>query len=145
MKLLILITLSVLSVSSYAKPGANDFLEASRLWKDFRACQADVKDELKLINCTESFISKKITRYDKSKLTSMLIMGFTFSELKSCDGVKNLLPEMFSKEEKYFCMDVLGNTSKLKGFITVIIEKDQMRLSAIKYSEMPDYAEREKI
>lgn len=137
MKLLSLAIFILLSVSAYAKPAADDFQNASRLWKDFRACQADVKNELKLINCTESFISSKIPRYEKSKLTSMLIMGFSFSELQSCDGVKNLLPEVPLKEEKYFCMNVLGNTSKLPGFITVTLEKGQMKLNAIKYNERP--------
>lgn len=135
MKRLTFAVFITLSLNIYAKPATNDFQDANALWKNFRACQSDVKDEIKLINCTESFINSKITRYDKSKLTSMLIMGFAFSDLKSCDGVKNLLPEVPLKEEKYFCMDVLGNTSKLPGFIVVTIEKGQMKLNAIKYSE----------
>jgi CTP:phosphocholine cytidylyltransferase-like protein len=123
----------------YAKLPAEDFLDANRLWKDFRACQADIKNELKLINCTESFINSKITRYEKGKLASMLIMGFSFSDLQSCDGVKNLLPEAPLKGEKYFCMNVLGNTSKLPGYIAVSIEKGQMKLNAIKYNEGPSF------
>lgn len=137
MKLLSFAVFMTFSLSISAKPLNNDFQNATRLWKDFRACQADVKNELKLINCTESFISSKIPRYEKGKLTSMLIMGFSFSELESCDGTKNLLPEIPLKEEKYFCMNVLGNTSKLPGYIIVTIEKGQMRLNAIKYSETP--------
>jgi len=135
MKLLSLAVFITFSLNVYAKPAANDFQDAVRLWKDFRACQTDVKNELKLINCTEGFISSKIPRYEKGKLASMLIMGFSFSDLQSCDGIKNLLPETPSKEEKYFCMNVLGNTSKLPGYIAVSIEKGQMKLNAIKYNE----------
>lgn len=138
MKKITLAVFITLSLNVYAKRVANEFQDANTLWKNFRACQADVKDEVKLINCTESFINPKITRYDKSKLTSMLIMGFSFSDLKSCDGVKNLLPEVPLKEEKYYCMDVLGNHSKLPGYIIVTIEKGQMKINAIKYSETPD-------
>lgn len=136
MKLLFLMAMAF-SLNTYAKPVNNDFQDATRLWKDFRACQADVKNELKLINCTESFINSKIPRYEKAKLVSLLIMDFSFSELESCDGVKNLLPETPIKGEKYFCMKVLGHTSKLPGYIIVTLEKGQMKLNAIKYNETP--------
>lgn len=133
---IIFIFLIAQSITAFTKESTDDFQDASRLWKDFRACQVEVKDELKLINCTESFINSKITRYDKSKMVSLLIMGFSFSDLQSCEGTTNLLPENPQKGEKYFCMNVLGNTSKLPGYIVVSIEKKQMKINAIKYSEI---------
>lgn len=122
-----------LSSNTFAKVAVSDFSRAQNLWTDFRACESLVKDELALLSCIDGFISSTIPRYEKGKLASFLIMRFSFSELKSCDGIKDLLPTNPKKDEKYYCMDVLGNKSKTPGFITISTEKKQFKLKAIKY------------
>lgn len=135
MKTLLLTILFTLPFNVYAKKAESDFSRAQTLWSDFRNCESQVKNELNLINCVEGLISTKITRYEKGKLTSFLAMGFSFSDLIDCGGFKNLLPTIPNPNEKYFCMNVLGNTSKLPAFITVTSEKNKFRLNAIKYND----------
>lgn len=131
--LLALLLLSPLN--SFAKKPESDFNRAQTLWSNFRACESQIKNELNLINCVDQFMSSKITRYEKGKLASYLVMGFSFSELFECKDVKDLLPLNPKGDEKYFCMNVLGNKSKLPGFITVTSEKDQFKLNSIKYND----------
>lgn len=134
MKSYLFTTLLLLNLQAFAK-APSEFESAQTLWRDFRNCDSLIKDELKLINCVEPLLNSKITRYEKGKLVSILAMGFSFSDLHSCEGIKDLLPLRTVKDEKYFCMDVLGNTSKLPGFITVTIENKRFKLNAIKYND----------
>lgn len=113
----------------------NEFSRAQQLWKDFRQCEALVKKELDLINCVEPLINSKIPRYEKGKLASMLIMGFSFTDLHSCGNVQDLLPLKPTPGEKYFCMYVLGNTARLPGYISVTVEEERFKLNAIKYND----------
>lgn len=135
MKKLLITTLLLLPLSSFAKKAESDLSRAQLIWSQFRNCESQVKNELNLINCVEPLISTKITRYEKGKLASYLIMGFSFSDLFECGDVKNLLPLKPTPEEKYFCMNVLGNKSKLPGFITIISEKEIFKINAIKYND----------
>lgn len=125
----------LLPVMVYAKKPQSDFPRAQVLWTKFQACESQIKNELDFINCVDEIISSKITRYEKGKLASYLVMGFSFSELFECGDVKNLLPLNPKEGEKYFCMHVLGNKSKLPGFITLTSEKDKLKLNSIKYND----------
>ncbi|MEA9355749.1 hypothetical protein SHI21_06040 [Bacteriovorax sp. PP10] len=122
-------------LSSFAKKPESDFNRAQTLWTNFRACESQIKNELNLINCIDGYINSKITRYEKGKLASYLAMGFSFSELFECKDVKDLLPLNPKEDEKYFCMNVLGNKSKLPGFITVTSENNKFKLNSIKYND----------
>jgi hypothetical protein len=136
MKTLLIATFMSFPFVVLAKRDESDFSRAQTLWSDFRNCKSQVQNELKLINCVEGLMSTKITRYEKGKLTSLLAMGFSFSDLFECGEVKNLLPTKPSPDENYFCMHVLGNKSKLPGFIIVTTEKNIFRLNAIKYNDV---------
>lgn len=130
-----LVSIFFLVMPLQAKTPANHFTQAQELWKDFRACQSLVSSELQLINCVDGLIAPQITRYEKGKLTSFLVMGFSFSDLHDCNGIKDLLPLRPVKGEEYFCMSVLGNTTKRPGFITVTADKGRLKLAAIKYND----------
>lgn len=132
---LLLALLLLLPLSSFAKKPESDFARAQTLWTSFRACESQIKNELNLINCVDGMISSKITRYEKGKLASYLVMGFSFSDLFECKGVLDLLPLNPKEDEKYFCMNVLGNKSKLPGFITVRLENNKFKLNSIKYND----------
>lgn len=129
------ILLLLLPLSSFAKKPESEFSRAQALWTSFHACESQVKNELNLINCVDGIISSKINRYEKGKLVSYLVMGFSFSELFECKAVKDLLPVNPKEDEKYFCMNVLGNKSKLPGFITVTSENNKFKLNSIKYND----------
>jgi hypothetical protein len=135
MKMFLFTFVFTLSFNIFAKKPETDLILAQTLWNDFRNCESQVKNELKLINCVEGLISPNISRYEKGKLTSYLVMGFSFSNLFECGEVKNLLPINPKKNKKYFCMNVLGNTSKLPGFISVTIQRNRFTLDAIKYND----------
>ena len=136
MKKLLITFLLILPIgNAIAKKTESDLSRAQSLWSQFRDCETQIKNELNLINCVEPLISTKITRYEKGKLASFLVMGFSFSELFECGEVKNLLPLKPMPEEKYFCMNILGNKSKLPGFITITTEKENFKLNAIKYND----------
>lgn len=131
----ILIFLFPLQLFATATNTTNEFSRAQQLWKDFRQCEIHVKKELALINCVEPLINSKIPRYEKGKLASMIIMGFSFSDLHSCDNVLDLLPLKPIPGEKYFCMHVLGNKARLPGYISVTVENERFKLNAIKYND----------
>lgn len=131
----LLIILLVFPLTGFAKTLENDFSKAQSLWSDFRNCQSEVKNELNLINCAERLIDPDIVRYEKGKLISYLAQGFSFSELYECGEAPDLLPLIKKPGEKYFCMNVLGNTSRLPGFIIVTSKKNRFKLSAIKYND----------
>lgn len=122
-------------LNTFAKKSESELSRAQTLWASFKACDSQVKNELNLINCLDGLISSKITRYEKGKLASYLIMGFSFSDLYDCKDVQDLLPVIPRASEKYFCMNVLGNKSKLPGFITVTLEQNKFKLNAIKYND----------
>ena len=133
---IILILLFPLQTFSKTSRNTDEFTRAQQLWKDFRQCEAVVKKELDFINCVEPQISSKISRYEKGKIASFLIMGFSFSDLHTCDNSKDLLPLIQENiDEKYFCMSVLGNTTRLPGYIILTAEKGRFKLNAIKYND----------
>ncbi len=109
-------------------------LKAQEQWSGYQSCSEQVKNELELINCLSPYLSSKITRVEKGKLASFLIMEFSFSELRICDDKKDLVPMRNVKDEIYFCMSVLGNKSKLPGYVIFEAEKNSYRIKAIKYN-----------
>ena len=131
----LLIILLVLPFNSHAKKPESDLSRAQSLWSDYRNCESEVKNESNLINCVERLIDPEVIRYEKGKLVSYLAMGFSFSELYECGEATDLLPLKKKPDEKYFCMNVLGNKSKLPGFIIVTSKKNSFKLNAIKYSD----------
>lgn len=135
MKIIIFLIIACISFNSFAGTKETDANKAQKLWSDFLACGTQIKNELNLINCVDPLISSKVTRIEKVKLISYIIMEFSFSDLHSCEGIKDLLPEIGRKNEAYFCMDVLGNKTKLSGYITLTTEANKFKLKAIKYND----------
>lgn len=135
MKIILIAILMALSSNTYAKKPDNDLARAQLLWSEYKKCESEVKNELNLINCVEHLIDPEVIRYEKGKFVSYLVMGFSFSELYECGEVQDLLPFKAKPDEKYFCMNVLGNTSKLPGFIIVTSKQNNLKLRAIKYKD----------
>lgn len=111
---------------------ATELQKAQEQWAGFKACSGQIKNELELINCLSPYLSSKITRIEKGRLASLLIMEFSFSELRTC-AEKDITPMKSAKNEVYFCMDVLGNKSKFPGYVTMEIEKKMHRIKTVKY------------
>lgn len=117
------------------KTMAFEIHQAQRFWSDFLSCKTQIKNELNLINCVDPLLSSTLARPEKVKLTSFLIMEYSFSDLHSCEGIKDLLPGIPKKNETYFCMHVLGHKSKLNGYITLTMEHSKPKLKSIKYND----------
>lgn len=135
MKKIIFLIIVYFSSNTFAEIKEIDSGNAQKLWSAFLSCGPQSKNELSMINCVEPLISSKITRIERVKLVSYLIMEFSFSDLHSCKGVLDLLPIIPRHNEVYFCMDVLGNKSKLSGYITLTTEAKKFKLKAIKYND----------
>lgn len=109
---------------------------ANETWQGYLNCAKKIDVEIELINCLYPYLSGEITRLDKSKIASFLIMQYSFSLLRICDINVDQMPTRMGKNEEVFCMDVLGNKSKTAGF--VIFEKNKKhynpKIKAIKYS-----------
>ena len=128
--MLLLLTYSSVVLSAPEKK----LTKAQEQWTGYQSCSAQLKNELELINCLSPYLSSKITRIEKSNLASLLIMEFSFSELRECQSEKDLIPMKKGKHEVFFCMDVLGHKSKLPGYVMMEMEKKAYRIKAVKFS-----------
>lgn len=135
MKIIIFLVTAYIPLNIFGGVSETDSQNAQKLWSTFLSCGSQSKNELSLINCVEPLLSSKITRIERVNLVSFIIMEFAFSDLHSCKGVMDLLPVLPKENEAYFCMDVLGNKSKLSGYITLTTEAKKFKLKAIKYND----------
>lgn len=135
MKIIIFLAMAYIPLNVFGGGNETDSQNAQKLWSKFLSCAPQSKNELSLINCVEPLLSSKITRIERVNLISFIIMEFSFSDLHSCKGSTDLLPVVPRENEVYFCMDVLGNKSKLSGYITLTTEAKKFKLKAIKYND----------
>lgn len=131
-KLIIALTLFLISLSTNAARDPKEFEQAKKIWNLFKSCQK-AETESTLDKCLEKSLSPSLDPLVKQKMTEYILMEFKFTDLRVCEEKDKVLPLPSKIPVIHYCLDVLGKKTKTQGYATFEVYKTELRLTSIRY------------
>lgn len=128
---MITLILSLLLNSAHAA-APSEFDSAAKTWNTFRDC-SKAKGETAIDKCLDATLAPGLDRLVRQKMTEYILMGFKFSELRTCDERDTILPVKTKETPIHYCLSVLGHRSRTQGYATFEKRQDSLRLTSVRY------------